>query len=142
MRVMDSDGKVRHAVSPEAEQAARGASAAVFSLDDVDGDAAEAERLAKRCAITAVTDGAQGCRVFWKGDAQAFRAPPPPEIDPTGAGDIFAAAFFLRLKETGDAWEAARTATGLASSSVARPGLDGVPSREEILNLKRVGKSL
>jgi sugar/nucleoside kinase (ribokinase family) len=72
---------------------------------------------------------------------QAFRAPPQPEIDPTGAGDIFAAVFFLRLKETGDAWEAARTATVLASSSITRPGLDGVPSREEILDLQRAGKS-
>ncbi len=142
MRAPDSDGKVRRAVSPEAEQAARGAGAAVFSLDDVDRDAAAAERLAKLCPVTAVTDGAQGCRVFWKGEVQAFRAPPEPEIDPTGAGDIFAAAFFLRLRETGDAWEAARLATALASGSVTRTGLAGVPSREEIQEYKQAGESL
>ena len=141
MRALDSDGKVRHAVKPEAELAARGADAAVFSLDDVHGDVAEAERLAGMCPVTAVTDGAQGCRVFWKGDVQVFQAPPRLEIDSTGAGDIFAAAFFLSLKETGDAWEAARMATVLASNSVTRPGLEGVPSREEILDLKRTGKS-
>jgi hypothetical protein len=141
MRALDSAKKVRHTVTPEAEQAARGASAAVFSLDDAGGDPAEAERLAKLCPVTAVTDGAQGCRVFWKGDVQAFRAPPEPEIDPTGAGDIFAAVFFLRFRETGDAWEAARMATVLASSSVTRPGLDGVPTREEILEFKRAGEN-
>jgi hypothetical protein len=142
MRILDSSGKVRHTVSPEAEQAARGACAAVFSLDDAGGDAGEAERLARMCPIAAVTDGAQGCRVFWKGDQRAFRAPSQPEIDPTGAGDIFAAAFFLRLKETGDAWEAARMATVLASSSITRPGLDGVPTGEEILDLKQAGKNM
>jgi sugar/nucleoside kinase (ribokinase family) len=141
MRTWNSEGWVLHSVTPEAEQAARKADAAVFSLDDTGGDAAEAERLAKLCPVAAVTDGAQGCRVFWKGDQRAFRAPPQPEIDPTGAGDIFAAAFFLRLKETGDAWGAARAATALASRSVTRPGLDGVPTREEILELQRAGES-
>jgi hypothetical protein len=141
MRTLDADGKVRHAVKPEAELAARGADAAVFSVDDVDGDVAEVERLARMCPACAVTDGAQGCRVFWKGDVQAFRAPPQPEIDPTGAGDIFAAVFFLHLKETGNAWEAARMATVLASSSVTRLGLSGVPTREEILDFKRAEKS-
>lgn len=141
MRVTDSDGKVSHAVKPEAELAARAADAAVFSLDDLDGDVAEAERLARMCPVTALTDGAQGCQIFWKGEVQAFRAPTQPEIDPTGAGDIFATIFFLRLKETGNAWEAARMATILASRSVTRQGLSGVPTREEILDLKQAGKS-
>jgi hypothetical protein len=142
MRAVGADGKVRHTIKPEAEEAARRADAAVFSLDDVDGDAAEAERLARMCPACAVTDGAQGCRVFWKGEAQAFRAPTQPEIDPTGAGDIFAAVFFLRLKETGNAWDAARMATVLASDSVTRTGLAGVPPREEILEYKKLGESL
>ena len=142
MRALDSDGKVHHTVKPETEVAARSADAAVFSLDDVDGDSAEAERLARLCPATAVTDGAQGCRVFWKGEVQAFRAPPEPEIDPTGAGDIFAAVFFLRLKETGNAWEAARLATVLASRSVIRVGLSGVPTHEEILELMPSGETL
>ena len=142
MRAVDAGGKVRHTVKPEAEEAARGADAAVFSLDDVDGDAAEAERLARTCRACAVTDGPHGCRVFWKGEVQAFRAPTQPEIDPTGAGDIFAAVFFLRLKETGNAWDAARLATVIASSSVTRTGLAGVPSREEILEYQQRGETL
>jgi sugar/nucleoside kinase (ribokinase family) len=142
MRAVDADGKVRHTVKPEAEEAAHRADAAVFSLDDVEGDAAEAERLARMGPVCAVTDGAQGCRVFWKGEVQAFRAPTQPEIDPTGAGDIFAAVFFLRLKETGNAWDAARMATVLASGSVTRTGLAGVPSRGEILRLKQSGQTL
>jgi len=54
------------------------------------------------------------------------------ELDTTGAGDVFAAAFFFRLYTTRDPWEAARFATQLASISVSRPGLQGIPTQEEI----------
>jgi sugar/nucleoside kinase (ribokinase family) len=53
-------------------------------------------------------------------------------VDATGAGDIFAAAFFIRLYKTRDPWEAARFATLLASHSVTRVGLDGIPTAREI----------
>jgi hypothetical protein len=139
MRTLDSDGKVSRSIKPEAEEAARAAHAAVFSLDDVDGNSAEAERLAKMCPVTAVTDGERGCRVYWKGETRTFEAPRQTEVDPTGAGDIFAAIFFLHWKETGDAWDAARLATVLASRSVTRPGLAGVPTHEEVLSAIRAG---
>jgi sugar/nucleoside kinase (ribokinase family) len=54
------------------------------------------------------------------------------EVDPTGAGDVFAAAFFSRLFTTRDPWESARFATLLSAHSVTRPGLDGIPTPEEI----------
>jgi sugar/nucleoside kinase (ribokinase family) len=53
-------------------------------------------------------------------------------LDATGAGDVFAAAFFVRLHKTRDPWEAARFATLIASRSVTRLGLDGVPTKQEI----------
>jgi sugar/nucleoside kinase (ribokinase family) len=54
------------------------------------------------------------------------------EVDPTGAGDIFAAAFFTRLHATRDPWEAGRFATHLAAFSVTRRGLEGIPNRDEV----------
>jgi sugar/nucleoside kinase (ribokinase family) len=53
-------------------------------------------------------------------------------VDATGAGDVFAAAFFIRLQATRDPWEAARFATSIASRSITRPGLEGIPTRAEI----------
>jgi sugar/nucleoside kinase (ribokinase family) len=53
-------------------------------------------------------------------------------VDATGAGDVFAAAFFVRLLTTRDPWEATRFATLLASHSVTRAGLDGIPTPREI----------
>ncbi len=54
------------------------------------------------------------------------------EVDPTGAGDIFAASFFVRLHTTRDPWEAARFATNLAAFSVLRVALEGIPLPEEV----------
>jgi len=52
--------------------------------------------------------------------------------DPTGAGDIFAAAFFTAHAESGDPLQAARLATAVAARSVTRRGLASVPTRQEI----------
>jgi sugar/nucleoside kinase (ribokinase family) len=42
-------------------------------------------------------------------------------VNPTGAGDIFAAAFLFRLHQTkGNPWEAAEFANHVAATSVAQ----------------------
>jgi sugar/nucleoside kinase (ribokinase family) len=88
--------------------------------------------MANKCRVLAVTEGAAGARLYWNGDLRRFRALQVQEIDPTGAGDIFAAAFFWRFSKTRDPWAAARFATHLASFSVTRRGLEGIPTRDEI----------
>ena len=70
--------------------------------------------------------------MYWNGDVRHFHAPDVEDVDPTGAGDIFACAFFFRLYNTRDPWESARFATQIASRSVTRPGYDGIPNQEEI----------
>jgi sugar/nucleoside kinase (ribokinase family) len=63
-----------------------------------------------------------------------FSAPQVEECNDTGAGDIFATAFFYRHFQTKNPWEAARFATQLAAISVTRTGLDSVPTVDEIKN--------
>jgi sugar/nucleoside kinase (ribokinase family) len=70
--------------------------------------------------------------LYWNGDSRRFSAPEVDEIDATGAGDIFAAAFFSRFHATNDPWAAARFATNLSSFSVTREGLASIPTAEEI----------
>lgn len=106
--------------------------AVVVSMEDVMGDETWIEALANVCRVLAVTEGSLGVRVYWHGDVRRFKPPETIAVDPTGAGDIFATAFFTRLYTTRDPWEAARFATRLAAVSVTRSGLDGIPSWSEI----------
>jgi sugar/nucleoside kinase (ribokinase family) len=98
----------------------------------VGGDEDRIEAMASATRVLAVTEGPAGARLYWNGDLRRFRAPDREEVDATGAGDIFAAAFFWRLYATRDPWAAARFATHLASFSISRSGLEGIPTQEEI----------
>jgi sugar/nucleoside kinase (ribokinase family) len=132
LRTWEGDGRVHPSAWPEAPQALARAGAVVVSLEDVAGDEQRVEAMAAACRVLAVTEGPAGARLYWNGDLRRFRAPAVKEVDPTGAGDVFSAAFFWRLHGTRDPWAAARFATHLASISVMRPGLDGIPTQEEI----------
>lgn len=134
LRNWDHTGRVhfRPLQEKEATTLLQKASAVVLSIEDVQGDESMIEELHSVARILVVTEGAAGARLYWNGDGRRFRPPFREEVDPTGAGDIFAAAFFCRLYTTNDPWEAARFATKLASFSVLRRGLQGVPTSDEV----------
>jgi sugar/nucleoside kinase (ribokinase family) len=111
-------------------------SAAVLSIEDVRGNEKLIEDMTSFIRVLVVTEGAAGARVYWNGDLRRFRPPQEIEIDPVGAGDIFAAAFFIHLYTTQDPWEAARFATQLAANSVTRFGLKSVPTQTEVQTYK------
>lgn len=132
LRRWDRAGRVGPGDWPEAHEMLARAGAAVLSIEDVGADEDCIEAMATTCKVLAVTEGPAGSRLYWNGDLRRFRAPVLEEVDATGAGDIFAAAFFWRLYVTRDPWAAARFATHLASFSVKRFGLDGIPTQDEI----------
>ena len=121
MRQWDAENRV-HSREWRDETALAKAGAVVISREDVNGDDEQIEQMAHHTRVLAVTENAAGCVLYWNGDRRRFRAPHVPEVDPTGAGDIYAAAFFVRLFKTRDPWEAARFATLLASHSVLSSG--------------------
>jgi len=134
LREWDAEGRVRTVAAAwtDAAEALARANAVVTSVDDINGDWSVAEQWAQSAQVLVVTRGAKGCTVYVKGEAaREFPAPSVPEVDPTGAGDVFAAAYFINLYETDDPWSSARFANQVAAISVTRPGLEGVPSHEE-----------
>jgi sugar/nucleoside kinase (ribokinase family) len=132
MRQWDAQGRVSPAQWQDAEPALKQAGAVVLSREDVGGDDELIESMAQLTRVLAVTESAAGCVLYWHGDRRRFRAPDVKEVDATGAGDVFAAAFFVRLLNTRDPWEAARFATLIASHSVTRRGLEGIPTAREV----------
>jgi len=132
LRTWDDDGRVHIGTWPEGLHGLSKADATVLSIEDVGGDEEQIEMMANSCRVLVVTEGSAGSRLYWNGDLRRFHALQLEEVDPTGAGDIYAAAFFWRFSTTHDPWAAARFATHLASFSVTRRGLEGIPTREEI----------
>lgn len=132
LRNWNKDRRVYPTDWPEARFVLENASAAVLSIEDVQGDESRIEDMLASVRVLVVTEGARGARLYWNGDLRYFKPPPETEIDSTGAGDVFAAAFFIRLSQTRDPWEAARFATQLAANSVTRIGLTGTPTAEEV----------
>jgi hypothetical protein len=133
MREWDSSGEVRFRDWLEAGFVLERATAAVLSIEDIHNDESYVEEFASHIRILAITEAAKGARIYWNGDVRRFTPPQLKEVDATGAGDIFAAAFFTRLSATRDPWEAGRFATHLAAYSIQRPGLAGIPNQDEIV---------
>ncbi|MCS7295743.1 MAG: PfkB family carbohydrate kinase [Chloroflexota bacterium] len=87
-----------------------------------------ARRLARRGAVVFVTHGWRGAA---RVDALATRTfpaiPARRVVDPTGAGDCFAAAFLVTYARTRDEGTAIRAALAAGSLAVEGVGLAGVP---------------
>jgi sugar/nucleoside kinase (ribokinase family) len=109
------------------------ASAVVFSIDDIQGEWQVAEKLAARTRILAVTMGPRGGVLFVDGTAYPFAALRVTEVDPTGAGDIFAAVFFSKVAAGVAPSLAARYSACVASRSVERRGIAGVPGAADLV---------
>lgn len=81
-----------------------------------------------------VTRAERGATVY-RGEGMChYPGRPAHQVDPTGAGDVFATAFLIRLLETNDPCEAARFANVVASFSVEGPGMAAIPTRQQVDN--------
>ena len=132
LRGWDDEGRVSPRKWSQAEASLNHAGAAVLSVEDVEGDEERIEEFSLASRVLAITEGSEGTRLYWNNDLRRFPTSKVEVIDTTGAGDIFATAFFVRLHSTRDPWEAARFATCLASKSIARRWLDSIPTQAEI----------
>lgn len=135
-RTVDSDHRVHLQAWEGAEVTLSKADIAIISEEDVQYDEDYIAKLANAIPILVVTENYKGARVYWHNDARFIKAPEVKCVDDTGAGDIFATAFFYRYYSTKDPWEAGRFATLLASWSVTRKYLESIPYPEEISRAK------
>jgi 1D-myo-inositol 3-kinase len=89
-------------------------------------------RWATQVPILVFTLGYRGARLSLNGRWQQVPAFPAREVDPTGAGDVFAAAFLTRYLETDDVTQASLFAAAAAAVSVEAEGIAGIPSRAQV----------
>ena len=138
LRQWDNSGRVTPGDWPEFAQYLPKAHAAVISIEDVAGDETKIQEMAAVCPVFVVTEGPRGTRLFIEGISTRVDTLSVVEMDATGAGDIFAAVFFIYLHWTGNPFEAAHIATHLAAQSITRPGLSGIPTVEEIRTFREL----
>jgi len=108
------------------------ADAVVISDEDVGFEQSKIDDLANQCKLLVVTQGAKGANVYWQGKINHFEAPVVKEIDPVGAGDVFASTFFIHLHDTQDILYSAKVAVRIAAFSVTRAGQHSAPTHQEI----------
>jgi len=127
LRTYDATGRIKSVPWARASQILPAASAVVLSLEDVGRDWSLLQQFAQQTTVLVVTQGERGGTLFVGGKSQAFSAITVREIDPTGAGDIFATAFFIAMASKHAPMNAASFAACLAGYSVTRRGVDSVP---------------
>jgi len=104
----------------------------VFSELDVPAPIDWVRRWESHVETIVVTRAERGATVYRAGTSCHYPARPARQVDPTGAGDVFAAAYLICLAETGEHSESARFANATASFSIEIPGIDGIPERHQV----------
>jgi sugar/nucleoside kinase (ribokinase family) len=149
LRRWDADGRVWPTPWMEAEHVLPQIDVLILSHDDLlpfaDGNRRDADAILHRWSmhvpLLVATDGRHGATLFRHGQTQRFPAYPIDEVDPTGAGDVFAAAFLTHLHKHGDPEQAIDFANCTASFSVERPGIAGIPTTDMVLQRMREKKN-
>jgi sugar/nucleoside kinase (ribokinase family) len=133
VREIDPDGLVspREWVRPEHDLP--GVHVLFLSEHDLTHADDRARELLALVPMVALTRGWKGLTLLTREGAHHVPSLPRAEVDPTGAGDVFAAAFLVRYHESGNPLEAAAFAACAASCVVEGVGASTLGDREEVL---------
>jgi len=139
LRDWDEAGFVHPAPLPELDQDGPLDGTAFLSIEDLGFDRSGLEAIRGLFPDLVLTTGKNGAELYTKNEMQLIPTEPAPEVDPTGAGDIFAAAFIIAKSILGKSLpDSAHFANALAGISITRPGVDGIPTVEEITEIQKV----
>ena len=109
----------------------------VISIEDIQYNERIINEWADKVSIIVLTRSNSGASLFWNGKVEQIPPVEVTEIDPTGAGDIFAASFFIHYEQTRNPVAAAWLANQIAAISVTRSGLKSIPDQQEINQIKK-----
>src|SRR6266699_7294135 len=140
LRRWDDDGRVWPTPWAAAEEVLALLDVLILSHDDLlpfaAGNSTDADTMLTSWSIQVpllvATDGRYGAILFQHGVAERFPAYPAHEVDPTGAGDVFAAAFLVHYHRYGDPRKAVDFANCVASLSIEHVGIEGIPTMEMV----------
>lgn len=138
LRNWDDTGLVHPVPLPALDQNRPLDGTGFLSIEDLGNDRSRLDPIRNLFPDIVLTTGEQGAEIYSGNEIQLAPADPVREVDPTGAGDLFAAAFIIAKVIMGKTpLQAAHFANALAGRSVTRPGKDGIPTIEEITEVKK-----
>ena len=129
LRGLGREGEVTSMTWSPPEYLLGGLQALFLSSEDVGADVSGAVEMFQRVPVGALTAGAAGALLFVNGERYEVRPHPANELDGTGAGDVFAAAFLIEYHAHGNAWDAAAVAACAGALAVEGVGTASIPDR-------------
>jgi sugar/nucleoside kinase (ribokinase family) len=133
LREVDRQGNVSPREWPDPGRDLRGVHLLVLSEQDLPRAGPRAREFLAYVPMVALTRGWEGLTLLTREAVHQVPALPREEVDPTGAGDVFAAAFLMRYHECGDALDAAAFAACAASCVVEGVGAASLGDRPEVM---------
>lgn len=105
----------------------------VFSEEDIRESPEMEQMIARHARNLIVTRAEQGGDCYHDGTIWRYLSPAVEVVNPTGAGDVFAASLLAAYAHTGgDVKRSVKIAARLASICVTRHGLGGAPTADEV----------
>ncbi len=132
LREFDRSGRVSAREWADPKRDLAGVHVLFLSEQDLPEGGPGAPEFLAHVPMVACTRGWRGATLFTREGAQEIPAYPRPEVDPTGAGDVFAAAFLLHYHETGDPLSAAAFGACAASCVVEGVGTSTLGDLKEV----------
>lgn len=129
VRHVQPDGLVIPRPWQSPERLLQSVQALFLSREDIRGQEAEVVEWFQRMPVGVLTADRVGALLFVNGERYEVQPRPANEVDPTGAGDVFAATFMIQYQRSGDPWLAAAAAACAGSLAVEGEGWSAVADR-------------
>jgi sugar/nucleoside kinase (ribokinase family) len=129
VRQVKPDGLVIPRAWQSPERLLQSVQALFLSREDIRGQEATVVEWFQRMPVGVLTADRVGALLFVNGERYEVEPRRANEIDPTGAGDVFAATFLIQYQRDGDPWLAAAAAACAGSLAVEGEGWSAVADR-------------
>ena len=132
VRQVKPDGLVIPRAWQSPERLLQSVQALFLSREDIQGQEAAVVEWFQRMPVGVLTADRAGALLFVNGERYEVQPRRASEVDPTGAGDVFAATFLIQYQRDGDPWHAAAAAACAGSLAVEGEGWSAVADRAEL----------
>jgi len=129
LRQVQPDGLVVPRPWRSPERLLQSVQALFLSREDIRGQETEVVEWFQRLPIGVLTADRDGALLFVNGERYEVHPRPAREVDPTGAGDVFAATFLIQYQREGDPWQAAAAAACAGALAVEGEAWSAVADR-------------